>query len=78
MQNSKSIVRLTDIDPSLLPFKKTTAYKWHCLKLYPSLIFKGIGGILVDLNELDRMYGKAKELSEKDAERVHGPIKVLG
>jgi hypothetical protein len=77
MQNSKRIVRLTDVDPSLLPFKKTTAYKWHCLKLYPSLIFKGIGGVLVDLDELDRMYGKAKEISEKEAARIHRPLEVV-
>ena len=70
----KRVVRLIDVDPSYLPFKMTTAYKWHHLKLYPSLLFKGIGGLLIDLDELDRMFVKAKELSQKESARIYKPL----
>ncbi len=75
MEGSSSRVRrLIEVNPNTLTFKISTAYKWHSQKRYPKLLFKGLGGLLIDLDELDRMFGQSKEMSEREAQRIHREI----
>ena len=52
------------------PFNKNTAYKYHSLKKYPSILFKVAGKLMVDMDEYNRLAEQAREKQVRAAERV--------
>lgn len=53
-----------------LPMSLQTAYKMHCLKKNPALIFKVGGRLMVDLDEYANMATRARDAHVKRSEAV--------
>jgi hypothetical protein len=52
------------------PINRNTAYKYHCLKKYPALVFKVAGKLFVDLDEWDNMAEVARDKHVKESKRA--------
>ncbi len=58
------------------PLNKNTAYKYHSIKKYPSLIIKVAGKLFVDLDEWKRMAEQAREAQIKESKRIRSGLTV--
>lgn len=56
----KNLVRVSQADSMPLPFKKSTAYKWHHLQKFPQLFVKLSGFLFIDLDELEKLFDLKK------------------
>jgi len=59
------LTRLSRAKDDDLPFAKATFYKWHHLNRHPGLFVKVGRTVFIDLDEMDRIFERAKENGKK-------------